>query len=98
MKECWLCGRNGQQDRLDRHHIFGAYNRNKSEKYGAVVLLCHERCHIFGQNAVHQNKETMQMLHEWGQRKVMKEQGWTIEDFRNEFGKNYLEVETDENN
>lgn len=32
----------------------------------------------------------MQRLHEYGQRKAMKEQGWTVEDFRREFYKNYL--------
>lgn len=90
MKECWLCGRNGSFDSLDRHHIFGAANRKKSEKYGLVVYLCHHDCHIFGKNAVHNNKHTMQELHEYGQRKAMQEQGWTIEQFRKEFGKSYL--------
>ena len=93
MKECWLCHRNGAADPLDRHHIFGGANRKKSEKYGLVVYLCHNRCHIFGKNAVHQNAETMQLLHEYGQRKYMKEQNATIEDFRREFGRNYLEVD-----
>jgi hypothetical protein len=32
----------------------------------------------------------MQTLHEYGQRKVMEEQGWTTEDFIHEFGRNYL--------
>lgn len=90
---CWSCGRNGAQDPLDRHHIFGGAYRDKSEKYGLVVLLCHNRCHIFGPNAVHQRADIMQSLHEWGQEKVMKEQGWTIEDFVKEFGKNYIEVD-----
>lgn len=89
-RECWLCGRNGYADPLDRHHIFGAANRKKSEKYGLVVDLCHHDCHIFGSLAVHQNKDTMQMLHEYGQRKAMQEQGWTTEEFIKEFGRNYL--------
>lgn len=90
MRRCWLCGRNGSIDPLDRHHIFGAANRKKSEKYGLVVYLCHDRCHIFGKNAVHQNAETMQILHEYGQKKYMQEHNATIEEFRKEFGKNYL--------
>lgn len=90
MKECWLCGRNGSFDPLDKHHIFGHTNRNKSEKYGLTVFLCHDRCHLNGEYAVHRNAQTMQMLHEYGQRKAMEEQGWTVEEFRNEFGKNYL--------
>lgn len=85
---CWLCGRSGGQ--LDKHHIFGGANRSKSERYGLYVRLCHHDCHIFGPNAVHQNKHTMQMLHEYGQAKAMKENNWTVDDFRREFGKNYL--------
>lgn len=90
MKKCWLCGRNGSADPLDRHHIFGGWRRKKSEKYNLVVYLCHRDCHIFGPDAVHQNAETMQRLHEYGQRKAMKENRWSKEDFIREFGKNYL--------
>lgn len=93
MRSCFLCGRNGAADPLDRHHIFGAAYRSKSEKYGLVVDLCHHRCHIFGENAVHRNAETMQLLREYGQRKAMAEQGWSIDQFRKEFGKNYLQEE-----
>lgn len=91
MAECFLCGRNGAADPLDRHHIFGAAYRKKSEKLGLVVYLCHNRCHIFGPLAAHQNRDTMQKLHEYGQRKAMEEQGWTTDDFIREFGRNYLE-------
>lgn len=87
---CWLCGRNGYEDPLDEHHIFGGALRKKSEKYGLKVPLCHYRCHIFGKEAAHQNKETMQLLHEYGQKKAMEENGWNTEDFVREFGKNYL--------
>ena len=90
MDKCFLCGRNGNGDKLDRHHIFGSSRRKLSEKYGLVVLLCHERCHIFGEYSVHKNADIMQYLHEYGQRKAMKENGWTIEQFREIFGANYL--------
>ena len=90
MKECWLCGRNGNGDPLDRHHIFGGPNRKKSEKYGLVVFLCHHECHIFGKYAAHRNAETMQRIHEYGQRKAMKENEWTTEEFIRVFGKNYI--------
>ena len=89
-RECWLCGRNGNKDPLDAHHIFGGPNRKLSEKYGLVVPLCHHRCHESGPEAVHRNRETAQRLHEWGQEKAMREQGWSIEDFRRVFGRNYL--------
>jgi hypothetical protein len=91
---CWLCGRSGAA--LDRHHIFGGSNRAKSERYGLVVLLCHDSCHIFGKNAVHQNADTMQMLHEYGQQLAMQKYGWSISEFRSLFGKNYLEGTDDE--
>jgi hypothetical protein len=32
----------------------------------------------------------------WGQRKAMRENGWTIDDFRREFGHNYLDEEETE--
>ena len=91
--ECWLCGRNGCGDPLDKHHIFGGGNRKKSEQYGLFVFLCHNRCRLSGPEAVHRNPETAQRLHEYGQRLVMEEQGWSVEDFRLEFGRNYLETE-----
>ena len=67
----------------------GAY-RKKSEKYGLVVDLCHHRCHIFGGYSVHKNAKTMLQLKRYGQLKAMREQGWTEDDFRREFGKSYL--------
>lgn len=63
--------------------------RKKSEKLNLVVDLCHD-CHNEPPNGVHFNAETMQYLHELGQRKAMEEQGWTEEDFRREFYKSYL--------
>lgn len=47
---CFLCGRDGTEDPLDFHHIFGgnAADRKKCERYGLKVRLCHGRCHIFG--------------------------------------------------
>lgn len=90
-KVCWLCGKNGCCDPLDKHHIFGGRAfRPKSEKYGLYVYLCHNSCHIFGKEAVHQNKDTMLKLKQYGQRKAMEENGWSVEDFIREFGRNYL--------
>lgn len=89
-RRCWLCGANGMFDPLERHHIFGAAMRKKSEKYGLVVDLCGNTCHRNGPYAVHNNKDTMLRLHQYGQRKAMAEQSWSIEDFIREFGKNYL--------
>lgn len=89
-KQCFLCKRNGKGDRLERHHIFGAANRSKSENYGLVVYLCGERCHRNGEYSAHKNKQVADYLRRYGQEKCMKEQGWTVEQFIAEFGKNYL--------
>lgn len=95
-RTCWLCGKNGCGDPLDKHHIFGgvAY-RKKSERYGLTVWLCHDSCHENGPEAVHRNAETRQRLQEYGQRKAMEENNWTVEDFVREFGKNHLREEQD---
>ena len=90
--ECWLCGKNGCGDTLDKHHIFGRAYRKKSEQYGLTVPLCHSECHIFGEHAVHNDPDTMQRLHEYGQRKAMTEQDWTVRQFVTEFGRNYLDI------
>ena len=88
--ECFICKRNRHAGRLERHHIFGGARRPLSERYGLVVTLC-EACHRTAEWAVHRDADTMQYLHEYGQRKAMKEQGWNAEQFRQVFGKNYLE-------
>ena len=95
-RTCWLCGKNGCGDPLDKHHIFGgtAY-RKKSERYGLTVYLCHDSCHENGEESVHRNPDTRARLQEYGQRKAMEENGWSVEDFIREFGKNHLREEQD---
>lgn len=90
MKSCFLCGRNGRGDRLERHHIFGGARRPLSEKYGLVVYLCGERCHRTGEYSCHKNAEIAAYLHKYGQEKAMKENNWTVEQFVEVFGKNYI--------
>lgn len=83
---CVLCG---SSRRIEKHHIFGGALRKKSERYGLTVDLCHS-CHNEPPNGVHFNKDKMLELKQYGQRKVMAEQGWTTEQFIEEFRKNYL--------
>ena len=90
MDKCFLCGRNGNGDPLERHHIFGGANRNLSEKYGLTVMLCGNRCHRNGKLAAHQCRTTAELLHQYGEKKWMQETGGTIEDFIELFGRNYL--------
>lgn len=87
---CFLCGGAGGYDPLDRHHVFGGALRKKSEKYGLVVYLHHHSCHIFGPRAVHRNRENALWLQRRAQRAAMERYGWSVEDFRREFYKNYL--------
>ena len=95
-RRCWLCGRSGGTDPLDKHHIFGGAYRRKSEQYGLTVWLCHSRCHIFGKEAAHTCRKTMDELHRYGQKLAMEQQGWTKEEFMHVFGRNYLEREEED--
>ena len=95
-QRCFLCGRNGTGDTLEWHHVFPSSLRKKSEKYGLVVPLCGDRCHRNGKKSAHKCKETQLKLKQWAQEKAMEENGWSVEDWRREFGKNYLGGEDDD--
>ena len=89
-ERCYLCGRYACGDPLDRHHVyFGAY-RKKSEQYGLTIYIHHNACHIFGENAVHRNADINHELQAEVQKIAMEHYGWTVEDFRAVFGKNYI--------
>ena len=90
-KTCFLCNRNGNGDRLERHHIFGGSRRKLSEKYGLVVYLCGSRCHREGKYSVHQNAEVMNYVHKYGQKLAQEKYGWTVEQFREIFGASYID-------
>ena len=75
---------------LDCHHVFGASNRKKSEQYGLKVYIHHNKCHIFGEKAVHKNAEVDKALKRLAQQRAMKHYGWSKEEFIKIFGKNYL--------
>ena len=89
-KKCFLCGRNGASDPLDKHHIFNGPLRKKSEKYGLKVWLCHNECHIYGPESVHRSQAVDSVVKQHGQLRAMIENGWTTEQFIKQFGKNYL--------
>lgn len=85
---CFLCGRNGTQDPLEWHHVFGAANRKLSEKYGLKVRLCKWRCHNGADSSVHMNKEVRRDLQERAQ--MWFEENYPDEDFVSLFGANYI--------
>lgn len=83
---CYLCGRQGI---TERHHIIFGPFRQKSEKYGLVVHLCHW-CHNEPPNGAHHSRETNMHLKRIAQRAAMEKYDWDINQFREIFGKNYL--------
>jgi hypothetical protein len=89
---CFICKRHRQAifGGLDLHHIFNSHNKKNSEKYGLLVYLCHYDCHIFGDKSVHKNNKVNLALKQYAQKKAMEYYGWSIEEFRKVFGKNYL--------
>jgi hypothetical protein len=88
--KCFLCKQNACGDPLDKHHVFFGAMRGKSERYGLTVYIHHNKCHIFGDNAVHKNAEVNRKLQSFAQKKAMKHYGWSVEDFRREFYKSYI--------
>lgn len=91
---CYLCGRNGNGDPLEKHHIFGGPNRRLSEDDGIFIWLCGSRCHRNGPLSAHKCASTVRMLHEIGQRSWEQKNG-SREEFTKRYGKNYLEVENE---
>ena len=79
---CFNCEASGD---LARHEIFNGYNRKKSKAYGLWVNLC-PRCHM----QIHDHPD--RSLKVVGQIRCMAEYGWTVEEFRERFGKSYVEV------
>jgi hypothetical protein len=55
------------------------------------VYLHHNKCHIFGGRSVHGNARVDRRLKRYAQRIAMEHNGWTVDDFRDIFYKNYLE-------
>lgn len=85
--ECYLCGKWAS---LERHHVFyGIGLRKQSEKYGAVVNLCHD-CHNEPPGGVHFDQEIDVWLKGVFQKKLMALYDWTTDDFISRFGRNYL--------
>jgi len=85
---CFLCGRRDRK--LDRHEIFFGPYRQKSKEDGLWVMLCHYPCHL-GPDGAQYDRETRKDLSELAQRKAMDKYGWTLDEWRQRYGKNWLE-------
>lgn len=88
--KCFICKQNPCGDFLAKHHVFGGAMRSKSERYGLTVYIHNDKCHIYGENAVHKNAEVNRQLQAHAQKKAMEHYGWDIPAFRQLFYKNYL--------
>ncbi len=88
-EHCFICGRNSHADYfgLDEHHVFGGANRKRSEAFGLKVYICHDRCHL---NGVHKDAELNRKVQAVVQKRAMQHYGWSIADFINIFGRNYI--------
>ena len=86
---CYICGKNASADYfgLDEHHVFFGPDRKYSEMYGLKVYICHDSCHL---NGVHKDAKLNRSLQRKVQKIAMEHYGWSIEDFRERFGRNYL--------
>ena len=73
-----------------RHHIFGASNRSKSEKYGFVIPIAHY-LHEFQEGSIHNNpNEGLDLKWKQKAQAYFEEHCGTRQDFVREFGKSYL--------
>lgn len=87
---CYLCGSHGLYGKLERHEIFfGSGYREKSKRHGLWANLCCQ-CHRTGPQAVHSSGERDRALKAQAQARAMTVYNWDIDQFRAEYGKNYL--------
>ena len=84
---CYRCGHSDQK--LDRHEIYGAANRQKSKALGLWVMLCHDTCHL---NGVHKDAKEALRFKKKAQRIAMKHYDWTTEEFIQIIGRNYIDA------
>ena len=80
---CCICGKSGD---LVRHEVFHGPNRTKSKALGCWVYLC-PKCHT----ELHSKDPLLDwQLRRAGQLKAMAAYNWSVEDFRERFGKSYV--------
>ena len=80
---CFVCMCNLH---TQRHEIFHGSNREKSKMYGLWVNVC-PACHYLIHNGDGSIDKRLKVR---GQEAAMTVYGWSIDDFRKRFGKNYL--------
>jgi hypothetical protein len=92
-EHCFICGRNSHADYfgLEEHHVFEGHGRKAiSERYGLKVYICGDRCHRNGKDSVHKNAKVNRAVKKVVQKRAMQYYGWTVEDFIEILGRNYI--------
>lgn len=79
---CYLCHSRGE---LVRHEIFCGPYRQKSKALGLWVHLC-PTCHYKVHNGDHEEDRKLKSI---GQARAMVFYDWTLDQWRERFGKNY---------
>ena len=82
---CDLCRRRDRP--LQRHEVFHGPFRKRAKALGCWLWICdccHDRLHFRDAQFQLYTKQLMQQT-------AMEHYGWTVEQFRAEFGRNYLE-------
>ena len=80
---CVCCGR---ADGLQRHEVYHGSNRERSKNLGCWVTICCE-CHM---GLHHRDAGVDKALKIQMQEKAMDHYGWSVEDFRQRFGRSWL--------
>lgn len=84
MDHCYFTG----SPCVERHHIFGASNRDRSEKYGYVIPLRPD-LHPNGSCAGKDAKKIDKKLKDMAREHYLQNHG-TLDEFIQEFGKSFL--------
>lgn len=88
LAECELCHKWKSCDKP--HHVFNGADKERSEKYDAMILLCCD-CH----REIHMNPKKMQELKEIYQKIIMKEFDISLEQWLQEFKKSWIRSDQD---
>lgn len=81
---CFICG---SQQAIQRHEIYNNEDRPKCKNLGIWVHLC-EQCHT---RITHKEAQERYALKVECEPKVLEYYGWTVQDFRQRFRKNYID-------
>jgi len=88
-KLCLICG----SPNVEEHHCFFGANRKTSERLGLKVYLCPN--HHRGNYSPHMDRELDLRIKKLAQKKYLETK--TMEAWFEDFGKNYLTEDSDEN-